>query len=98
MPPPPFICRICRSVFRVPLRSGMAVATRRHDRARMNSTPQTRDPVIVVGASAAGLFAAHQLAQERVPVCVYERGDQLSSLARTLIVTPEIERVLGFSA
>jgi flavin-dependent dehydrogenase len=64
----------------------------------MTSTPQLHDPVIVVGASAAGLFAALQLAQQHVPVRVYERSDQLMPLARTLIVTPEIERVLGFSA
>jgi flavin-dependent dehydrogenase len=61
-------------------------------------TPPPPEPVVVVGASAAGLFAAHQLAQAHVPVRVYERSDQLTSLARTLIVTPEIERVLGFSA
>lgn len=63
----------------------------------MKSTHQ-HQPVVVVGASAAGLFAAHELAQQGVPVQVYERSDQLAQLARTLIVTPEIERVLGFSA
>jgi flavin-dependent dehydrogenase len=63
----------------------------------MNSTSQ-HDPVIVVGASAAGLFAAHELAQHGVPVQVYERSDQLALLARTLIVTPEMQRVLGRSA
>jgi flavin-dependent dehydrogenase len=61
-----------------------------------SSTPQ-REPVVVVGASAAGLFAAELLAQRGVPVQVYERSDQLAPLARTLIVTPEIQHVLGSS-
>jgi flavin-dependent dehydrogenase len=54
-------------------------------------------PVIIVGASVAGLFAAQQLAESHVPVQVCERAEQLASRARTLIVTPELQRVLGFS-
>jgi digeranylgeranylglycerophospholipid reductase len=57
-----------------------------------------QDPVVVVGASAAGLLAAEQLARSGVPVRVYERNEHVMPRARTLIVTPELERVLGFSA
>jgi flavin-dependent dehydrogenase len=58
---------------------------------------QSRDPVVVVGASGAGLFAALQLAQLGVPVQVYERTEILSPRERTLIVTPELQQVLGHS-
>jgi flavin-dependent dehydrogenase len=54
-------------------------------------------PVAVIGASIAGLFAAQSLAELQVPVDVYERSEQLAPRARTLIVTPELQRVLGFS-
>src|SRR5262249_10095775 len=57
----------------------------------------THEPVVVVGASAAGLFAALQLAQQRIPVRVYERTETLAPRERTLIVTPELQQVLGFS-
>lgn len=53
-------------------------------------------PVVIVGASVAGLFAARLLAEARVPVDVYERTEHLEPRARTLIVTPELRRVLGF--
>jgi flavin-dependent dehydrogenase len=62
----------------------------------MNSTHQ-REPVVVIGASAAGLFAAKLLAEQGTPVQVYERTDHLAPRARTLIVTPELQSVLGFS-
>lgn len=39
-----------------------------------------------------------QLAQSNVPVCVYERTNPFAPPERTLIVTPELTRVLGFSA
>lgn len=55
-------------------------------------------PVIVIGASQAGLFAAHLLAQQGVSVDLYERTEHFGPKPRTLIVTPELERVLGFSA
>ena len=53
-------------------------------------------PVVIVGASLAGLFAARLLAESQVPVEVYERTEQLEPHTRTLIVTPELQRVLGF--
>lgn len=55
------------------------------------------EPVVIVGASAAGLLAALQLAQLQVPVRVYERADSLAPRKRTLIVTPELRQALGFS-
>jgi flavin-dependent dehydrogenase len=56
-----------------------------------------REPVVIIGASAAGLFAAQLLAERKVPVHVYERATELVPRSRTLIVTPELQRVLGFS-
>jgi flavin-dependent dehydrogenase len=56
-----------------------------------------QDPVVVIGASVAGLFAARLLAGAQIPVEVCERAEQLAPRARTLIVTPELQRVLGFS-
>jgi flavin-dependent dehydrogenase len=53
-------------------------------------------PVVIVGASIAGLFAARLLAEAKVPVEVFERSEQLAPRARTLIVTPELQKVLGF--
>jgi digeranylgeranylglycerophospholipid reductase len=60
--------------------------------------PTDGDPVVVIGASAAGLLAAQHLAQRQVPVDVYERVEHGIPLSRTLIVTPELQRVLGASA
>ncbi|MBV9893414.1 MAG: NAD(P)/FAD-dependent oxidoreductase [Chloroflexi bacterium] len=56
------------------------------------------DPVVIIGASSAGLFAAQLLAESRVPVHVFERAEELQPHARTLIVTPELQHVLGASA
>jgi flavin-dependent dehydrogenase len=53
---------------------------------------------VVVGAAGAGLFAAYLLARQHVPVTVYERCETFAPKPRTLIVTSELERVLGFSA
>src|SRR5688572_17601305 len=64
----------------------------------MPSLASERDPVVVVGAASAGLFAAYRLARAGVPVRVYERAETFAPKPRTLIVTPELERVLGFSA
>jgi flavin-dependent dehydrogenase len=54
-------------------------------------------PVVVVGASSCGLFAAYLLAQADVPVRVYERQESIRTADRTLIVTAEMCRTLGFS-
>jgi flavin-dependent dehydrogenase len=52
-------------------------------------------PVAVVGGSAAGLFTACLLAQEGVPVRVFEQSDSLSPADRTLIVTRRMTDLLG---
>lgn len=52
--------------------------------------------VAIIGASAAGLYAAYLLAKEGVPVQVYEAGETIGPPARTLIVTSQIVPVLGF--
>jgi flavin-dependent dehydrogenase len=51
---------------------------------------------MVVGASGPGLLAAYELASQGVPVHVYEQAERLEPAARTLIVTPDINRALGF--
>ncbi|MBV9169876.1 MAG: NAD(P)/FAD-dependent oxidoreductase [Chloroflexi bacterium] len=53
--------------------------------------------MVIVGASAAGLFSALHLARSHVPVRVFERATSFAPLARTLIVTPEVTRALGFA-
>lgn len=59
--------------------------------------PATQDaPVVVVGASSAGLFAAYLLARAGVPVRVFDAGRELGPPARTLIVTSQINAALGF--
>jgi len=52
----------------------------------------------VIGASVAGLIAAQRLAEARIPVQLFERTEPPGVRARTLIVTPELNRALGFSA
>jgi len=52
--------------------------------------------VAIVGASTAGLFAAGLLAQEGLPVRVYEGSETLNPPPRTLIVTSRLPQVLGF--
>lgn len=59
-------------------------------------TRKTRMKITIIGASTAGLFAAHLLAKEGFEVHVYERGSRLGSVPRTLIVTSKIGEVLGF--
>lgn len=54
------------------------------------------EPVVVIGASTAGLFAAYLLAKAGVPVRVFEAGEELGPPARTLIVTGRIRTMLGF--
>jgi flavin-dependent dehydrogenase len=62
------------------------------------SNGDTRAPVVVIGASVAGLIAAQRLAEARIPVQLFERTEPPGVRARTLIVTPELNRALGFSA
>lgn len=52
--------------------------------------------VAVVGASSAGLYAAELLAQAGWRVAVFEQQPELAPARRTLIVTPQLERVLGY--
>ena len=52
--------------------------------------------VIIVGASASGLFAAYLLAKGGIEVEVYERMNALGVPSRTLIVTGKMNEVLGF--
>jgi len=53
-------------------------------------------PVVIIGASTSGLFAAYLLAKEGLAVHLYEQGETLGPPARTLIVTSQISQVLGF--
>ncbi len=46
-----------------------------------------RQPVVIVGASAAGLHAAYLLAKGGVPVYLFDERERLGPPARTLIVT-----------
>ncbi|KPL17806.1 MAG: hypothetical protein AMJ93_14565 [Anaerolineae bacterium SM23_84] len=54
-------------------------------------------PIVVVGASAAGLLAAYLLAKGGRAVRLCEKNEQLGSPARTLIVTRAIDNLLPFS-
>src|SRR5438128_2081437 len=51
--------------------------------------------VAVIGASAAGLFAAYLLARKGVDVRVFEQAERLDPPPRTLIVTSRMRDVLG---
>lgn len=53
-----------------------------------------RYDVIVAGASTAGLWAAEKLARGGKRVAVLDRRKELSPARRTLIVTPELRRLL----
>jgi flavin-dependent dehydrogenase len=55
---------------------------------------QPRD-VTIVGASAAGLFAAERLAEQGVRVQVLERAERLAPASRTLIATNRLRELLG---
>ncbi len=54
-----------------------------------------QDPVAIVGASAAGLFAACSLAKEGLPVCLFEEMEELGSPTRILIVTSSLGQAMG---
>lgn len=49
----------------------------------------------IIGASAAGLFAAEHLARAGWRVGVFERQPTLDPARRTLIITPQLQHVLG---
>lgn len=51
--------------------------------------------VTIIGASSAGLFAAKRLARAGSRVAVFERQADLNPARRTLIITPQINRLLG---
>lgn len=53
-------------------------------------------PIPIIGASAAGLFAAYHLARWGLPVQVYEAQAPFRPTERTLIVTPAFLRLLDF--
>jgi flavin-dependent dehydrogenase len=53
-------------------------------------------PVVIIGASIAGLHAAYLLAKGGMPVYVFDQGGELGPPARTLIVTPRISEILGY--
>ena len=57
--------------------------------------PSNPDHIAVVGGSAAGLFAAHQLARHGRDVSVFESEAELDPAPRTLIVTSRMRDVLG---
>jgi len=62
----------------------------------VTSPSVARYDAIIAGGSAAGLFAAARLAQAGARVIVLERASEVGARTRTLIVTRELERVLGF--
>lgn len=53
------------------------------------------DAVAIVGASAAGLFAAGRVARGGRPVTVFERSRSLEPMDRSLIVTSRLRDILG---
>ncbi|MFB0535401.1 MAG: NAD(P)/FAD-dependent oxidoreductase [Anaerolineae bacterium] len=52
--------------------------------------------VAIIGASSAGLYAAEQLARAGRRVGVFEQHAELDPACRTLIVTPQLQRLLGY--
>ena len=59
------------------------------------SNPIDRSQVVIIGASAAGLYTACLLAKGGLPVLLFDESERLGSPARTLIVTHRINEVLG---
>jgi len=57
--------------------------------------PSGKQPVAVVGGSAAGLFTSYLLARHGVPVRVFEQSASIDPTARTLIVTRRMNDLLG---
>ncbi len=52
--------------------------------------------VAIIGASSAGFYAAEQLARAGQRVTVFEQQASLAPARRTLIVTPQLQRLLGY--
>lgn len=67
----------------------------RHALLSRTNLPSTQPDVAVVGASAAGLYAAYLLARGGLTVSVFDAQEELGTPARTLIVTPYLDTVLG---
>ena len=59
----------------------------------MNHQPSTE--AVIIGASAAGLYAAYLLAKGGVPVLLFDQQERIGPPARTLIVTPRLRDALG---
>ena len=57
---------------------------------------QAPSEVVIVGGSAAGLFAAYLLAREGKKVRLFDSNDVLHAPSRTLITTSQLAEVLGF--
>jgi electron-transferring-flavoprotein dehydrogenase len=62
----------------------------------MQSSSDRASPVVIIGASVAGLHAAYLLARGGRPVYVFDQAEELGPPARTLIVTPRISAILGY--
>jgi flavin-dependent dehydrogenase len=63
--------------------------------SNFDTVPAGREPVAVVGGSAAGFFTAYLLARRGVSVQVFEQSEQLDAAERTLIVTQRMNDLLG---
>ena len=63
--------------------------------SNVGSAHSGKQPVAVVGGSAAGLFTSYLLARAGVPVRVFEQSGDIDPAARTLIVTRRMNDLLG---
>jgi len=63
--------------------------------SNVGSAPSGKQPVAVVGGSAAGLFTSYLLARAGMPVRVFEQSSDIDPAARTLIVTRRMNDLLG---
>lgn len=62
---------------------------------KQHSQGSRQTEIAIVGGSAAGLFAAHRIAEQGLPVRVFEGAPALSPEDRTLIVTSRMRDILG---